>query len=128
MIDKVVLLSILKGVAKAILKIVTLVIVVLILDVVGLSLYDVLTGAKTFSSLWFILVVEGVVMMFLGFWGTTVIPQAGTIGFPWSKSVRAAIREIREDRQRQVEFWLFVGIVGFILFILGLLISSFFTP
>lgn len=127
MTDKAFWLSFIKGVARATLIIVILVIAILVLDVAGLSLYDALTGAKTFSSLWVVLVIEGVVMMFLGFLGTTVIPQAGTIGFPWSKSVRAAIREIREDRQRQVEFWVFVGIIGLILFMLGLLISSFFT-
>lgn len=125
MIDKVVLFSILKGVAKATLKIAILVTVILILDVISLNLYDTLTGAKTFSSLWLILVVEEVVMIFFGFMGTTTIPHAGTIGrFPWSQSVRAATREIRDDRQRQVEFWLFVGIIGFILFMLGLLIAS----
>jgi len=74
--------------------------------------------------LWIVFVVEGFVFVLLGVLGTTTLPQMGTIGFPWSKSVRAAEEEIRRDRPRQVDFWFQVAVIGFILFILGLLLAS----
>lgn len=63
-------------------------------------------------------------MMLFGVLGTTTLPHRGTIGFPWSQSVRAGIEEIRRDRPKQLDFWIQVGVIGFILFILGLLLAS----
>ena len=97
---------------------------VLVIDLVGLAVYGSLVGKNPFSSLWLFLVLEGGVMMFFGLAGTTVVPQARTIGVPWSKSIRAASEEIRRDRAKQVEFWVAVGVVGFILFVLGLLVHG----
>lgn len=96
---------------------------ILILDVMGLGLYGFFRGINAFGMLRFILILESVVLMFLGVMGTTVLPQARVIGVPWSKSVRAATEEIRKDRQRQVQFWIQVGIAGLILFFIALIFS-----
>jgi len=106
-----------------VLRIIFVVAVIAVSDFIGLGLYSLLLGREVLSSLWIVFVVEGFVMMLLGVLGTTTLPTRGTIGFPWSASVRAGMEEIRRDRARQVNFWLQVAVIGFILFILGLLLA-----
>jgi len=113
-----------RGFRKNALRILLVVAVITVLNFIGLGLYSLITGREVLSSLWVVFILEGFVMMLLGVLGTTTLPQRGTIGFPWSESVRAAIKEIERDRPKQVNFWLQVAIIGFLLFILGLLIAS----
>ena len=121
MVNEIIISKILMAVWRVILKMAIVAAAVLVIDVIGLVIYGSLVGKNMFSSLWFLLVLEGAVMMFFGLMGTTVVPQARTIGVPWSGSIRAAVEEIRRDRVKQVEFWVAVGIVGIILCFLGLL-------
>jgi len=121
MANKAVFLRVLVAIGRVALKMAIVAVTVLVIDVIGLTVYGSLMGKNTFSSLWFLLVLEGAVMMFFGLLGTTVVPQARMIGVPWSGSVRASVDEIKRDRVKQVEFWVAVGIVGLILFFLGLL-------
>ncbi len=121
MANKAVILRVLVAIGRVALKMAIVAVTVLVIDVIGLTVYGSLMGKNTFSSLWFLLVLEGAVMMFFGLLGTTVVPQARMIGVPWSGSVRASVDEIKRDRVKQVEFWVAVGIVGLILFFLGLL-------
>jgi len=114
----------LRGLRKNALRILLVVAVIAVSNFIGMGLYSLITGREVLSSLWIIFVVEGFVMMLLGVLGTTTLPQRGTIGFPWSESVRAAAEEIRRDRPKQVNFWLQFAIIGFILFILGLVLAS----
>jgi len=79
---------------------------------------------NVFAMSLLILIVEAFILLFLGIAGTTILPQARVIGVPWSKSVRTASEEIRKERQRQVSFWVLVGIVDFILFIIALALPT----
>jgi len=113
-----------KSLMKIALRIIIVAVAILISDFIGLGLYSLLTSREALSNLWLVLVIEGGAMMLFGVLGTTTLPQRGTIGFPWSQSVRAASQEIRRDRPKQVDFWIQFGIVGFILFIIGLLLTT----
>lgn len=124
MIDKASFFCVLRAAMNIFLRVVISVGLILILDVMGLGLYGFLMEVNAFTMLWFVVILESVTLMFLGVMGTTVLPQARVIGVPWSKSVRAATEEIREERQRQVSFWALIGMVGFILFIIALVFSS----
>jgi len=117
-------MRLLRGLRKNVLRILLAVAVIAVLNFIGFGLYSLMVGREMLASLWIVFVVEGFVIMLLGVLGTTTRPTMGTIGFPWSESVRAGIEEIRRDRPRQVNFWVQVAIIGFILFILGLLIAS----
>ncbi len=116
MIDRATLLGGVKDVAWVASRIAILAVVILVLDVVGLGLYDLFTGANLLSRLRFIVLAEGVVMMVIGFWQIATTPRTGSIG---SKPVHPSTREIREQRDTQ-EYRLLIGIAGFMLFILAL--------
>ena len=124
MINKVSFFHLLRAITIIFLKIIIVVGCIVVLDVVVLGLYGLLTGINAVGMLWFVLVVESVILMLLGVAGTTVLPQKGVIGVPWSKSVRAATEEIRRDRQKQVEFWVAVEIIGWMLFFIAILSPS----
>ncbi|MFB0502838.1 MAG: hypothetical protein ACETWE_03305, partial [Candidatus Bathyarchaeia archaeon] len=59
MIDTATLLGIVKDVARAAFRTAILAVVILILDVVGLGLYDLLTGTDLLSWLRFIVLADG---------------------------------------------------------------------
>jgi hypothetical protein len=124
MLDKLLLSRLLRGVGKAILRIFIVVGCILVLDLIGLGVYGFLTGNNAFAVLSLILLSESLILLFFAVAGTTVIPQSRVIGVPWSISVRAASEEIRNDRQRQISFWVLIGIAGFILFTLALALTS----
>ena len=112
----------LQGLKKAALRILLVVAVIAVANFIGLGLYGLFVNRDMLPSLWVLFVAEGFGMMFLGVLGTSPLPTKGTIGFPYSASVRAGMEEIRRDRSKQVDFWLQFAMVGFILFILGLLL------
>ncbi len=113
-----------KTLARVAFRIAVVATVIVLADFFGLAFYGLLTKREMLSNLSFLLLAEGGVMMFFGVLGTTVLPQRGTIGVPWCQSVHAVSEEIRRDRSRQVDFWICFGIVGFVLFLAGIILPT----
>lgn len=117
----------LRGLKKISLQILLGVIVIAALNFIGLKLYSLMTGREVLSRLWIVLVVEGIIIMVLGVLGATpaLPPPSGTVGgYPWQVPVNDAIEEIQKNPSRQVNFWIGLAIIGFILFISGLLLGT----
>lgn len=107
----------LKTVAKIILYAVLLTVVVLGIDVVGLRLYETATGREAFSNLFWILLLEGVVMV----WYSHTFFRVHKMdpgGWDWW------LAPIETERARKLPAHPAMGIamaaVGCFLFVLGL--------